>query len=101
MGQQTTGRRTIGVVVFDGQAVEDVGLGDEVKSGNTETVEAGLVFDSADPRQRGQKRLVTIFWGIGAFPDFKRPDFNINFFNASLLHPGKEEGLVQFTFSLR
>ena len=55
MRQKTTRRRTIGVMIFHCQTIQNVCLGDQVEAGNAEAIETGLVFDTADFGQRRQE----------------------------------------------
>ena len=57
--EQTTRRRTVRVMIMDGQTLEDVRLGQEVKAGDAEAVLAGLVLDATDTTEWRQQWFVT------------------------------------------
>ena len=64
------------MVILDRQTIGDIGLSEEVKSGDAEAVEAGLVLDAADSRQRWKKGLVGTFGSVlSTFPEFGIPRF--------------------------
>ena len=76
VGQQTTRRRTVGMVVLHGQTIRDVRLREKMKSCDAEAVEPGFVFDAANSRKRRKEGLVgTLGSGTGTFPEFSVPRF--------------------------
>lgn len=52
VGQQTTRRRTVGMVVLHGQTIRNVRLREKMESSDAEAVKAGFVFDAANARKR-------------------------------------------------
>jgi hypothetical protein len=57
------------MVILNRQTIEDVRLGQKVKSGDAEAIVAGLVFDSADASEWRKKRFVVVDGVTVVFPD--------------------------------